>query len=172
VIRDALAAQTDRDDIFVAGISDKRTGIAVKAGSSNRPPTFVAALDKNAPPPFSTEPTGLNGGAGTRMHHKFIVLDFNTDDARVYLGSYNMSKAADGKNGENLMLIRDRRAATSYMVEALSMIDHYEFRVAQADAKQARKTLQLKRPPAAGEPAWWAEDWSDPRKINDRLLFA
>jgi len=172
VIRDALAAQTSKPNLFVAGISDKRTGIAVASGSSNAPPTFVEPLDKDVPPPFSAEPTGLVGSVGTRMHHKFIVIDFNTPNARVYLGSYNMSKAADGSNGENLVLIKDGRVATSYMVEALSMIDHYEFRVAQKDATKRKATLQLKRPPAAGETAWWSEDWTDPRKINDRLLFA
>jgi phosphatidylserine/phosphatidylglycerophosphate/cardiolipin synthase-like enzyme len=171
-IRNALAAQTQKDDVFVAGISDQRTGIAVASGSSNAPPTYVQALDKNAPPPFSNEPTGLAGGVGTRMHHKFIVIDFNTDNARVYTGSYNMSLAADGSNGENLLLIRDRRVATAYMVEALSMIDHYEFRVAQKDAAKRRATLSLDRPPAAGAAAWWAQDWTDPRKVRDRLLFA
>ena len=87
------------------------------------------------------------------MHHKFIVIDFNTPNARVYLGSYNMSKAADGSNGENLVLIKDARVATSYMVEALSMIDHYQFRVAQKDATKRKARLQLKRPPAAGDKA-------------------
>jgi hypothetical protein len=171
-IRNALAAQTQKDDLFVAGISDKKTGIAVASGATNEPPTYVEALDKNAPPPFSNEPTGLAGSVGTRMHHKFIVIDFNTDNARVYTGSYNMSLAADGSNGENLLLIRDRRVATAYMVEAVSMIDHYQFRVAQKDAAKRRATLSLKRPPAAGAPAWWAEDWTEKHKIRDRLLFA
>jgi len=172
-IREALAKSTSDPKLFVAGISDQHTGIEVASGSSNRPPTFVAPLGAGAPEPFRSEPSGLTAkGGGTRMHHKLIVLDFNTDAARVYTGSYNMSKAADGSNGENLLLIRDRRVATSYMVEALSMIDHYEFRVAQAAAKEAGKRLQLKRPPQAGGKAWWAEDWSDARKINDRLLFA
>lgn len=173
-IRDALAKQTNRADRFVAGISDKRTGIVVASSSSNLPPTYVAAFDKDAPPPFKIEPSGLagKGGVGTRMHHKFIVIDFNTDQARVYLGSYNMSGAADRSNGENLLLINDRRVATSYMIEALSMIDHYQFRVAQADAKKRRATLQLHRPPSSpGEAAWWAEDWTQPHKARDRLLF-
>ena len=173
VIRDALATQTQADAIFVAGISDKRTGIAVASGSSNKPPVYVEALDRDAPPPFSNEPTGLAGkGVGTRMHHKFVVVDFNTDNARVYTGSYNMSLAADGKNGENLLLIRDRRVATAFMVEAVSMIDHYQFRVAQKDAAKRRATLALARPPAAGAAAWWSEYWTDPHKLRDRLLFA
>ena len=173
VIRDAVEAKTGDDRLFVAGISDKRTGVEVAVGSSNLPPTYVAALDKNVPNPFRAEPSGLTGGGGgTRMHHKFLVLDFNTEAARVYLGSYNMSKAADGQNGENLVLVRDRRVATSYMIEAMRIIDHYQFRVARQAAKKKGDNLKLKRPPSVGETAWWAEDFSDPRKIKDRELFA
>ena len=59
------------------------------------------------------------------MHHKFVVIDFDNPTARVYFGSYNFSEAADTSNGENLLLIRDRRIAISYMVEALRIFDHY-----------------------------------------------
>ena len=106
------------------------------------------------------------------MHHKFVVIDFDKPTARVYMGSYNFSVAADTSNGENLMLIRDRRIAVSYVVEALRIFDHYHFRIAQLDAKKANKKLQLAKPPKAGKKAWWAEDYSNARKIKDRELFA
>ena len=80
------------------------------------------------------------------MHHKFVVIDFDKPTARVYLGSYNFSSPADTKNGENLLLIRDRRIAVSFMVEALRIFDHYNFRVAQS-AQKAKKPLVLPRPP-------------------------
>jgi phosphatidylserine/phosphatidylglycerophosphate/cardiolipin synthase-like enzyme len=107
------------------------------------------------------------------MHHKFVVIDFNLPTARVYMGSYNFSFAADGTNGENLLLIKNRKIAVSYMIEALRIFDHYEFRVAQKDAKKARKKLNLQ--PAPQNPdilPWWKEDYTDPIKIKDRLLFA
>lgn len=75
------------------------------------------------------------------MHHKFVVVDFNKPTARVCVGSYNFSSPADVKNGENLLVIRDRRIAVSYAVEAMSMLDHYHFRVLQLDAKKAKKSL-------------------------------
>ena len=107
------------------------------------------------------------------MHHKFVVIDFDKPTARVYLGSYNFSIPADEKNGENLLLIRDRRVAVSYTIEALRIFDHYHFRVAQQQAKKARKKLQLARPPGkAGEKPWWDEDFTNARKIRDRELFA
>ena len=61
----------------------------------------------------------------------------------------------------------------SYVIEALRIFDHYHFRVAQAESKKARKKLQLAKPPRKpGEQAWWAEDYTDARKIRDRELFA
>jgi phosphatidylserine/phosphatidylglycerophosphate/cardiolipin synthase-like enzyme len=107
------------------------------------------------------------------MHHKFVVIDFDKPTARVYLGSYNFSSPADVKNGENLLLVRDRRIAVSYTVEALRIFDHYHFRVAQQEAKRARRALVLARPPRRpGERPWWDEDYRDARKIMDRNLFA
>jgi phosphatidylserine/phosphatidylglycerophosphate/cardiolipin synthase-like enzyme len=157
-------------DVFVYGISDKETAIELTSPSGNRRPVFFARLTKNVPPPFKHEPSS---GMGTNMHHKFAVIDFDKPSARVYTGSYNFSRPADRSNGENLLLIRDRRIATSYMVEALRIFDHYQFRVAQEDADKAKKRLELKRPPSApGETPWWLDDYTVPHRIRDRELFA
>jgi phosphatidylserine/phosphatidylglycerophosphate/cardiolipin synthase-like enzyme len=175
-IRDAIEKVSQNDAIFVYGISDKKVGggLDLQKPNGNVSPVFPAALTKNLPEPFKSEPTGLSsGGVGTRMHHKFVVIDFDKPTARVYLGSYNFSSAADGKNGENLLLIRDRRIAVSYVVEALRIFDHYHFRVAQQEAKKARKKLHLAQPPRQpGEKPWWDEDYTNARKIRDRELFA
>jgi phosphatidylserine/phosphatidylglycerophosphate/cardiolipin synthase-like enzyme len=102
-----------------------------------------------------------------------VEIDFDQPSARVYLGSYNFSSPADVDNGENLLLIRDRRIAVSYVVEALRIFDHYRFRVAQQDAKKKGEEFVLAKPPRkAGEETWWAEDYSNARKIHDRELFA
>jgi phosphatidylserine/phosphatidylglycerophosphate/cardiolipin synthase-like enzyme len=171
VIQDSIKSVTSKNDRFVYGISDKKVGgLDLQKPDGNVAPVFPAALAKNAPAPFSAEPTG---GGGNRLHHKFLVVDFDKPSARVYLGSYNFSVAADTKNGENLLLINDRRVAVSYMVEALRLFDHYHFRVAQKDAKKARKTLQLKKPPTQnGQEPWWLEDYTEQRKIRDRELFS
>jgi phosphatidylserine/phosphatidylglycerophosphate/cardiolipin synthase-like enzyme len=166
--------------VFSYGISDHAvkdlpnepdaTGVDVQKPDGSLTMVDPSALTKNVPEPFKAEPVG---GSGTRMHHKFVVIDFDTPDARVYTGSFNFSTAADGKNGENLLLIRDRRIAVSYVVEAVRIFDHYEFRLAQEDAKKAKKKLQLRKPPRTkGEAAWFAEDYADARKIRDRLLFS
>lgn len=172
VIRSAIEQVTKDPKIFVYGISDRKVGgIDLLKPDGNVAPVFPSALTgKGVPEPFKSEP---KGGGGNRMHHKFIVVDFDKPSARVYLGSYNFSVPADRQNGENLLLIRNRRIATSYMIEALRIFDHHHFRVAQQEAKKAKKKLQLKKPPTQpGETAWWEEDYIDKRKIRDRELFS
>jgi phosphatidylserine/phosphatidylglycerophosphate/cardiolipin synthase-like enzyme len=173
-VTEAIKEITRKDGIFVYGVSDKKMGgLDVQLPNGKIAPVFAASLGANLPEPFKSEPTGLgSNGVGTRMHHKFIVIDFDKPTARVYLGSYNFSKPADNENGENLLLIRDRRVAVSYMIQALTIFDHYHFRVCQAKADASNKPIQLKKAPKAGEKPWWDEDYTDARKILDRQLFA
>ncbi len=167
----AITKVLKSDGIFVYGISDKKVGgLDLQKPDGNVSPVFAAALTGSVPPPFSEEPTAAGG---TRMHHKFVVMDFDKPTARVYLGSYNFSSYADTENGENLLLFRDRRIAVSYAVEALRIFDHYHFRVVQQEAQDAGKELVLAKPPRnTGEEPWWAEDYTNARKIRDRELFA
>lgn len=88
------------------------------------------------------------------------------------MGSYNFSNPADRSNGENLLLIQDRRIAVAYMIEALRIFDHYHFRVAKKEAKKLGQSLHLIKAPKAGESPWWLDDYTNKRKIKDRELFA
>ncbi|TIX86396.1 MAG: hypothetical protein E5V21_00930 [Mesorhizobium sp.] len=151
------------------GSGYQQPGFTVHKPNGNTAPVYFARLNKHVPTPFKVEPyTGI----GPNLHHKFLVIDFNTPDARVWTGSYNFSKPADLQNGENLLLIRDQKIATSYMVEGIRIFDDYHFRVTQEDAAEAKKTSSLQKAPTAGEDPWWAEDYTDPFKIRDRELFA
>ncbi len=169
-IRNAITKVSKNSKIFVYGISDKKVGgIDLQKPDGNVAPVYPKELAK-APEPFKSEPVG---GSGNRMHHKFVVIDFDKPTARVYLGSYNFSEAADTSNGENLLLVRDRRIATSYVIEALRIFDHYHFRIAQRDAKKAKKKLVLAKPPRKkGERPWWSDDYTNARRARDREMFA
>jgi phosphatidylserine/phosphatidylglycerophosphate/cardiolipin synthase-like enzyme len=177
-IQDAVKKIKADDKIFCYGMSDHKVkgldGPETEGLDLQKPDGTVTvlrpeALVKNIPQPFKAEPTG---GGGTRMHHKFVVIDFDKPTARVYMGSYNFSIAADSSNGENLLLIKDRRIATSYVVEAVRLFDHYHFRVVQLEAKEKKEKLELAKPPRqAGEQAWWLKDYTDVRRIRDRKLF-
>ena len=174
-VTDAIKGVTKKEGIFVYGISDKRTGgLDVHLPNGKIAPVFVANLSENLPEPFKSEPSALTPkGGGTRMHHKFVVIDFDKPTARVYMGSYNFSKPADNENGENLLLIKDRRIAVSYMIQALTLFDHYHFRVLQAKADASNKPIQLEKAPTKpSQKPWWDEDYTDERKILDRELFA
>ncbi|MDZ4368850.1 MAG: phospholipase D-like domain-containing protein [Afipia sp.] len=177
----ALGRAFQRPNVHVMGIADARVkagnlGLTVLTPDNSRKVVRAAALTGNVPPPFLTEPSGLSGidgkQRGTRMHHKFVVLDFDKPTARVYLGSYNFSEPADDENGENLVLVRDRTVATSYMIEALRIYDHYVFRVASEQTRGAAQPLELKLPPKQGKVPWFARDWTDPVRIRDRELFS
>ncbi|NHZ89597.1 phospholipase [Massilia sp. CCM 8733] len=169
-MRDAISSLTDNENVFVYGMSDKKTGINLQMANGHMAIVQPAVLADDVPEPFARE---IAGGGGIRLHHKFIVTDFNTPDARVYMGSFNFSEAADVKNGEQLVVIRDQRVATAYMVEALRIFDHYEYRVRRAAAKVKNKHLELRLPPRKeSEKPWWLEDWTDPIKIRDRELFS
>lgn len=170
-VREALTAVTGNPDVFVYGIADRKVGgiDLQKPGEDNLAPVMPSALTgKDVPEPFKSEPTG---GSGNRMHHKFVVIDFDKPNARVWLGSYNFSNPADTKNGENLLLFRDRRIATAYAVEALRIFDHYHFRVLQKE--KPKRDLHLAKPPRkAGEKPWWDADYRLGQKIRDRELFS
>jgi phosphatidylserine/phosphatidylglycerophosphate/cardiolipin synthase-like enzyme len=170
-IRNGIKKLRENPDMFVTGLADTNVGdLAVQLPNGNEPIVFPAALLKNIPEPFKTEVTG---GGGVRLHHKFLVIDFDKPDkARVYMGSYNFSSAADLQNGENLLLIQDQRVAVSYMIEAITMCDHYEFRDLQAKAETAQKKLFLRTAPKQpGDVPWWDASFTDPGKIRDRILF-
>lgn len=178
-IRNAVKKLKKDKTVFSYGISDHAVkdingktaaGVALQKPDGKVTVVQPAALTKNVPQPFKSEPSG---GAGNRLHHKFIVIDFDKPTARVYMGSYNFSLAADTSNGENLLLIKDRRVAVSYVVEAIRIFDHYHFRVAQSESKKKKEKLQLEKPPKKpGEKPWWNEDYTNARKILDRELFA
>lgn len=170
-IRDNIEHVTKKNLIFVYGIADKDTdGLDLQVPDGNAPIAFPANLDKAAVEGFLGE---SSIGSGIRMHHKFVVIDFDKPTARTYVGSYNFSHPADVENGENLWRFRDRRIAVSYMIEAVSMFDHYEWRDALKKAKAKGVKLELKLPPAvSGGKTWWAEDYTAPMKIRDRELFS
>jgi hypothetical protein len=179
----ALGRKIKSEDVFTLGIADARVkagnlGVTVFTPDDQRHVVRSSALTGNVPAPFRTEASGLPGkngtNRGTRMHHKFVVLDFDRADARVYLGSYNFSEPADGENGENLLVIRDRTVATSFMIEALRLYDAYLFRnVNEGKKGKGRKILALALPPrTAAEKPWWQKYWDDALRKRDRLLFA
>jgi hypothetical protein len=73
--------------------------------------------------------------------------------------------------GSRVLLVSGALASRS-LIQALTIFDHYHFRVLQAKADASDKPIQLKKAPKNGQKPWWDEGYTKPRKILDRELFA
>ncbi len=63
------------------------------------------------------------------IHHKFIVIDAETDSPTIYTGSANMSGNSVFKNDENLLEIKGSpRLARIYLAEFMRLYEHYRAR--------------------------------------------
>lgn len=101
---------------------------------------------------------------GQVIHHKFIVIDFNDDDPVVFCGSSNLAEGGEESNGDNLLAIYDPLVASLYAVEAIQLVDHYEFR-AVASRASSNAPLLLARPDQT--PPWWEASY-DPASLKNR----
>jgi phosphatidylserine/phosphatidylglycerophosphate/cardiolipin synthase-like enzyme len=52
-------------------------------------------------------------GRGSKMHHKFVILDRQT----VLTGSYNWTYESEDENQENLLILRDPYSVAAYTQE-------------------------------------------------------
>lgn len=128
-----------------------------------------AYLARRAPEPFKTE---WAGGAGKNIHHKFVVTDFNLPGAKVFTGSSNLSPSGEEKNGDHLIMIEDQRIATAYVIEAIRIFDHLQFRHRMQNAAQIQVMKLLKPAAMTGQPAWFTRFYKEgSQEQNDRLLF-
>eukprot|EP01133_Synstelium_polycarpum_P010510 gene10510-12232_t len=130
----ALINLHKRTDIFSAGITDSSNSLTYYKASSN---TGIRVTGKPGntllPPPFDKE---LSISFGHQVHHKFIVCGFNTPNAVVWLGSSNLALGGEMENGDNLIEIRDKDIATVFALEAIALVDHFQFRNRHAAPKK------------------------------------
>lgn len=87
------------------------------------------------------------------VHHKFVVIDAETDSPVIYTGSANMSGNSVFNNDENLLEIKGSpRLAQIYLAEFLRLYEHYRararfirFKLSNQPADQAGFTLRPDR---------------------------
>jgi phosphatidylserine/phosphatidylglycerophosphate/cardiolipin synthase-like enzyme len=152
--------------VFSYGVTDSTGGAVVyRPGPKGGILVPTPALTKNVPAPFLKE---FTDGNAHRIHHKFVVVDFNDSDPVLFTGSSNLADGGETNNGDNLLAIYDREIASAYAIEAIRLVDHYQFRAALQTATKA-KPLQL-----GGNAAQWWKDSYDPKsmKYKERLLFS
>lgn len=167
-VRDALDDVVNRT-LFSYGIAQRTGKLAVQKPDGSIGLVPFAYLGEKAPYPFDQE---WSGGGGNMVHHKFVVTDFNGKTPKVFTGSSNLAAGGEKANGDNLILIEDRRVAIAYAIEALRMFDHFHFR--SKIKGRGKRLLALQAPPKNAEQRpWWTSYYVRGHvKERDRKLFA
>jgi phosphatidylserine/phosphatidylglycerophosphate/cardiolipin synthase-like enzyme len=181
----ALNTLHKNQKIFSYGISDDPGGIALyPIGQTTGVLVTGKPVRTQLPPPFNQVPN--IGGVGHQVHHKFVVCGFNTPDAVVFCGSSNLATGGEENNGDNLLAVHDTDVATVFAIEALALVDHFNFLDSTTTGKAAKQSARKKAPPASKKQAaasagWflstddkWAAKYFDPKDLHsvDRQLFA
>ena len=167
--------------VFSYGVSDGPEGISLyKPGTPSGILVTGKPRSTQLPPPFSQVP-GIQG-VGHQIHHKFAVCGFNGDDPVVYCGSSNLAAGGEENNGDNLLAIRDGDVATAFAIEAMALVDHFEFldKYSRPAEGKTRALPTADERHAAIDAKWflpetdrWTKPYFDPKDLHymDRELF-
>ena len=181
MVYETLKTLHSSETIFSYGISDS-PGKVVLYGPDTKGGVLVSGKPGQPlmPPPFEQVPSI---GSGHEIHHKFVVCGFGRADAVVYCGSSNLAEGGEQANGDNLIAVHDSDVATAFGIEALLLVDHYNF-LNRLSAKTTNKsTLDAAgdNRAAAKAAAWFLGTtavWSVPyfaegsTRARDRELFS
>ena len=134
--------------VYSYGISDAPKGIFLYTPGQA---TGVQVTGKpgqiTLPAPFDQVPKL----PGHEIHDKFVVCGLNGNDPVVYCGSSNLASGGEAENGDNLLAIHDADVATVFAIEALGLVDHYNFLDRMANPKKTAP--KKKAPKKTGMPA-------------------
>src|SRR5262245_5202968 len=178
----ALQKLHANESIFSYGISDTTSGISLyRPGAKHGVLVTGKPAGTRLPPPFDQVPN--IGGVGHQIHHKFIVCGLNGDNPVVYCGSSNLAEGGETANGHNLLAIRDKDVATVFAIEALALVDHFDFLDRSSTGPKGKKSKPkfASKQQAAASAGWflstsdkWANPYLDPKDLHsmDRELFA
>jgi len=130
-----------KQTVYSYGISDAPKGIFLYAPGQA---TGVQVTGKPGkvmlPPPFDQVPSP----PGHEIHDKFVVCGLNGNDPVVYCGSSNLASGGEALNGDNLLAIHDADVATAFAIEALGLVDHYNFLDRLIDPNKKKKKASAK----------------------------
>src|SRR5439155_6534456 len=136
-------------------ISDDPEGIELyKVGNATGVIVTGKPVNTRLPPPFN-QVRNITG-VGHQIHHKFVVCSVNRDDPVVWCGSSNLALGGEQDNGDNLLAIEDEDVAMVFAIEALGLIDHFNFHDGVAGGPTATPTPA---PPANLTAAAVASGW-------------
>jgi hypothetical protein len=143
----ALDAIHTKTSVVSYGISDAPQGTFLYAAGSATGILVTGKPGKTTlPPPFDQ----VVIPPGHEIHDKFVVCGLNGPDPVVYCGSSNLATGGENQNGDNLLQIHDPDVATVFAIEAILLVDHYNFldRYANPKAHTPTKKSAVKKTPA------------------------
>ena len=169
------------ESIFSYGISDSPGGLYLyKEGRKSGVLVSGKPAKTKLPPPFNQVP-GI--GMGHQIHHKFVICGFNGKKPVVFCGSSNLALGGEQANGDNLIAISDEDIVTVFTIEALALVDHFDFldRSSEKSGKPPTKIKLASQQQQAVNAGWFLStsdrwtwryyDTNDLRSV-DRQLFA
>ncbi|MGO6810152.1 phospholipase D-like domain-containing protein [Rhizobium ruizarguesonis] len=168
--------------VFSFGISDNPEGISLyKIGSGEGVLVTGKPGKRNLPPPF--QEIRYVSGVGHQVHHKFVVCGFRGANPVVFCGSSNLALGGEESNGDNLLAISDPDVASAFAIEAISLIDHFNFLngVDKAPGADKGAAENANKREAAVKSEWflstsdaWVAKYFDVNDLHcrDRELFA
>ncbi len=170
----ALRELHKNDAIYTYGITDGVNGDDVslyKPGKKNGLLINAKSASRELPPPFNKE---YSLGLAHAIHHKFVVINFNKSDAKVYCGSSNLALGGEKENGDNLLCIKDSDVATAFAIEAIRLIDHYNFRSLKDQEEKDKANGIPPKPVKLDDTGSWINRFYDENDIRcvERKLFA
>ena len=89
---------------------------------------------------LGVEQLTARGGIGAIIHDKIVVIDPQSPNCSVILGSHNLGFKASYSSDENMLIVRGHRElAMAYAVHVLDVYDHYRFRAIENDLQRQGK---------------------------------
>jgi hypothetical protein len=138
-----LGALHATESVYSYGISDAPDGIFLYSpGHATGVQVTGKPSQVTLPPPFDQVPSL----PGHEIHDKFVVCGLNGADPVVYCGSSNLAAGGEGENGDNLLAIHDADVATVFAIEALGLVDHYNWLDRWAKPKTPKKNAAATKP--------------------------
>ena len=145
-----LSALHASQTLFSYGISDSVNGVYLyQPGSKSGVLVTGKPGSVVLPPPFDQVPSP----PGHEIHDKFVVCGLTGPDPVVYCGSSNLASGGEAQNGDNLLEIHDADVATAFAIEALLLVDHYNFLDRYAKAKTSQPSAPKQGGGAGTSPA-------------------
>jgi phosphatidylserine/phosphatidylglycerophosphate/cardiolipin synthase-like enzyme len=145
--RKPTASTQIKVELFNRSRKDKKILAYSYFSADTAPAGFLPELSSVNFNSKSTLPPPKPGGKkkfipAVHIHHKFIVIDAETDSPTIYTGSANLSNNSTHKNDENLLEIKGNAAlAQTYFAEFLRLYEHF----------RARALWNMAHPPQTGK---------------------